>query len=161
MVRRPARIEAELREHTLGAREKTRLEHVKRQGFRFIVVGAAATLVHVTVAVALVETARLSPFWANVPAFVTAFLVSYLGHLRWTFGVSGHHTRRMPRFLSIALMGLGFNQLIVHVMVERMNLDYRLALGFIVLAVPPLVFVASRRFAFSDHERLRPSRPMP
>lgn len=110
---------------------------------------------------ALVESDQLSIFWANIPAFLAAFLLSYLGNLWWTFGVSGHHRKRVSRFLSIAVMAFGLNQMIVYVVADRLGLDYRLALAVVVLAVPPIVFLASRRFAFTDHNQPPPLRPTP
>ena len=124
-----------------------------RQGLRFIGVGAAATALHVMVAMVLVETGRLSLFWANVPAFLGAFFLSYLGNLRWTFGVGGSHRQRVPRFLAIAVTAFALNQSIVYTLAERMGLDYRLALAIVVLAVPPIAFFLSRRFAFSGQEQ--------
>ena len=135
------------------------MKAARRQGLRFVVVGAAATAVHVAVAVALVEAVALSPFWANVPAFLIAFLVSYFGNLCWTFQVKGQHRKRMPRFLSITLLAFGLNQLIVHVVVDRLGLDYRLALALVVLTVPPLVFLAGRAFAFADDGARRLTAP--
>ena len=129
------------------------MEELRRQGPRFIVVGLAATLVHFAVAIALVETDQLAPFWANIPTFFTAFLVSYVGHLKWTFGVAGHHQQRLPRFLSIAMLAFGLNQLIIHLAVDRIGLDYRLGLAIVVLTVPPIVFFAGRAFAFAEIEQ--------
>ncbi len=141
------------------------MRSVGRQGFRFAGVGGAATALHVVVAMVLVETGQLSLFWANVPAFLAAFILSYLGNLKWTFGVGGFHRRRVPRFLLIALLAFALNQSIVYVVVERMDLDYRLALAVVVLAVPPIAFLLSRRFAFPDHGQGasgdRKSRPEP
>ena len=114
-----------------------------------MVVGSTATAVHVAIAIALVEGAGVSPFWANIPAFLVAFVVSYCGNLCWTFQAAGDHLRRVPRFLSVTLLAFGLNQLIVHVVVDRLDLDYRLALALVVSLVPPAVFFASRRFAFS------------
>jgi len=139
------------------------LTSLGRQGLRFIGVGVSATALHVVVAMALVETGQLSIFWANVPAFFAAFFLSYLGNLRWTFGVDGSHRRRVPRFLLIAVIAFALNQSIVYVVAERLGLDYRLALAMVVLAVPPIAFFLSRRFAFSDQDEgaRRGSKPRP
>ena len=112
------------------------------QALRFGLVGAAATLLHVLLAVGLVEAAALSPLSANLAAFCAALAVSYLGNLRWTFALRGAHRTRFPRFATIALLGLLLNQTIVYGFVELLHLDYRAALAVVVLIVPGASFLA-------------------
>ena len=114
------------------------------QGWRFLVVGLAATATHVACGLTLAEAAGLAPFWANLLAFCVALFVSYLGNHRWTFAAKGAHAVHFPRFTAIALAGLSLNQAIVYVMVEVMVLDYR-----VVLVVPALSFVLNRGWVFS------------
>lgn len=56
-----------------------------RQALWFLVVGALAAGVHFVVLVVIVSTTTTTPVWANVMAFLVAFVVSFLGHYHLTF----------------------------------------------------------------------------
>ena len=123
-----------------------------RQAVRFAVVGGGATVTHVAVALALTDAAGLRPFTANLGAFLVALLVSYFGNHAWTFSASGGHARHFPRFAAVAVPALFLNQAIVHVLVDRLGLDFRLALVFVVLVVPALSLILNRLWVFSAAE---------
>ena len=55
------------------------------QALRFLVVGASAALVHFLVLISIVNLTAITPVWANVFAFLVAFVVSFLGHFYLTF----------------------------------------------------------------------------
>jgi putative flippase GtrA len=128
------------------------MTNVTYQAARFGAVGLLATVVHVAVAIALVELAKVPVFWANMGAFCTAVLVSYLGNHRWTFACEGAHARYFPRFISIAALGLAIGQVIVWAIAEQGGGDYRLAVLTVALVVPVFSFLASRLFVFADPE---------
>ncbi|MGE5147008.1 MAG: GtrA family protein [Candidatus Eiseniibacteriota bacterium] len=115
---------------------------------RFVVVGLLATGTHVGVAMALVESGTMGIMTANVVAFMLALAVSYVGNHRWTFAADGDHGRRLPRFVTLALIGFAANQLIVAAIVTLAGWDYRIALAVVVLVMPGLSFVANRRWVF-------------
>lgn len=56
-----------------------------KQALWFLVVGASAALVHFLVLVSIVNFTTTTPAWANVGAFLIAFIVSFLGHFYLTF----------------------------------------------------------------------------
>lgn len=55
------------------------------QAIWFLAVGASAALVHFIVLVSIVKLTTITPVWANVCAFLVAFVVSFLGHFYLTF----------------------------------------------------------------------------
>ena len=55
------------------------------QAIWFLAVGASAALVHFLVLVSIVKLTTITPVWANVCAFLVAFVVSFLGHFYLTF----------------------------------------------------------------------------
>ncbi len=59
-----------------------------RQALWFLVVGASAAGVHFLVLISVVSLTAISPAWANVIAFLLAFIVSFLGHFYLTFNTS-------------------------------------------------------------------------
>ena len=56
-----------------------------QQALLFLIVGASAALVHFLVLVSVVSFTATTPAWANVIAFLLAFIVSFLGHFYLTF----------------------------------------------------------------------------
>jgi len=119
------------------------------QAARFGVVGVLATLTHIAVAIAIVELVALPVFWANIGAFCVAAFVSYGGNHRWTFGRSGCHARYLPRFLSIAGLGLALGQIMVWAITEAGG-HYRVAIVTVAVTVPVFTFLASRFFVFAE-----------
>ena len=122
---------------------------MRSQLWRFGIVGIAATLTHILVAIGFVELAGLPVLMANFLAFAAALCVSYGGNHRWTFERSGAHRRHLPRFVAVATGGLALNQFILWALAIRGGADYRLALGVAVLVVPALSFAVSRAWAFT------------
>ncbi|MDN5566794.1 MAG: GtrA family protein [Psychrobacter sp.] len=59
-----------------------------RQALWFLIVGASAAGVHFLVLISVVSLTTISPAWANVIAFLLAFIVSFLGHFYLTFDTS-------------------------------------------------------------------------
>ena len=125
------------------------MRNVTYQAARFGAVGLLATVVHVVVAIALVEFAKVPVFWANMGAFCTAVFVSYLGNHHWTFACQGAHARYFPRFISIAALGLALGQILVWAITEAGG-NYRVAVLTVAVAVPAFTFLASRLFVFAE-----------
>ena len=124
------------------------MQRLSRQVGRYALVGAAATGLHVLVALSLVEWAQIPVLSANLAAFGCALLESYLGNHRWTFAAKGRHEFHFPRFAAVALLGLALNQAIVYGVVSILELDFRIALAIVVFVIPAVGFLASRYWAF-------------
>jgi putative flippase GtrA len=127
------------------------VSNVTYQAARFGAVGLLATVVHVTVAIGLVELTGLPVFWANIAAFSVAVVISYAGNHRWTFARDGAHARYFPRFVAIAALGLALSQGIVWGITEGGG-DYRIAVLTVALVVPIFGFLASRFLVFIERE---------
>jgi putative flippase GtrA len=121
-----------------------------RQIFRFGVVGVAATVTHVAVAVTLIERVGTPVLAGNGLAFLVAVFVSYFGHHSWTFARDGFHDRHLPRFVTISLIGLALNQAIIFALVTLGGLPYLVGVLVVVSVVPALTFVLSRSWAFVE-----------
>jgi putative flippase GtrA len=113
---------------------------------RFGGVGAIATLVHVAMAgVVLWLWPTLSPFLANVIAFLVAFQISLWGHRRFTFRKAG----RGDRFFALALAGFALNNGVLGALLAATPLDDFPAIVIATFAVPLLMYVAARFWAFA------------
>lgn len=64
---------------------KASVTSASKQALWFLVVGASAALVHFLVLISIVSNTSISPAWANVFAFLVAFVVSFIGHFYLTF----------------------------------------------------------------------------
>ena len=115
---------------------------------RFGTTGVLATLTHVAVFVALVEWLNLRPLYAAAPAFLAAVGVSYGLNYRWTFRADGPHQVMLPRFVLVALAGLGINLLITWLVVDVGKYWYGFALMLVVTLVPLMTYLLSRFWVF-------------
>ena len=122
------------------------------QATRFGLIGIAATIVHVVVALLMHDGFGLSPLWANAVAFLTAWTVSYAGNWIWTFGARTTHDYSVPRYFIVALCGFCLNQLIVFVTTGLWGWPFWAALIPVVVIVPLVGFIASRYWAYRQTE---------
>jgi putative flippase GtrA len=119
-----------------------------RQGGAFALIGVLATLVHVVAALSARAGLGLEPLAANLVGYVSAVGFSYLGNARLTFGRPFRDAAQFVRFVLVSLLGLGLNQAIVYLLVERAGWPFWVALGPVVVLVPALSFALSKLWAF-------------
>lgn len=113
---------------------------------RFGGVGVIATLVHLAVAAAaFIVWPTVSPFVANLMAFIVAFQVSFWGHRRFTFRKDG----RAHRFFVLALGGFALNNGVLATLLIASSIDGLLAIVIATFTVPLLMYVAARFWAFA------------
>ncbi|WP_136067486.1 GtrA family protein [Modicisalibacter radicis] len=113
---------------------------------RFGGVGVFATLVHLAVAAAVFWFwASISPFLANVLAFLVAFQVSLWGHRRFTFRRRGHS----GRFFLVAVAGFAANNGILASLLATTSISGLSAVAISTLLVPLVMFLAARLWAFA------------
>ncbi len=118
------------------------------QSLRFGFVGAVATLVHLTVGSTWIAL-NVNPLWANLWAFMTALLVSFLGHQFFTFRGHGRPIRSTAmRFFSVAVLGFVVNELILLTLTKLLQISPTLSLIISTLSVAIMTFILSRLWAF-------------
>ena len=115
---------------------------------RFGVVGVAATFVHVTALVVLVELLDAHPSPANMAAFASAVAVSYLGNYHWTYKSRAGHVTSFARFTAVALLAAAFNYGIFALLVDAWEIHYLIAVFVVVGTVPILSFAIQRSWVF-------------
>lgn len=127
---------------------------MSRELLWFGIVGVSAMLVHLgSVAVILVPLG-LPPLVANMFAFLLAFQVSHLGHHRFTFrAADAPAARSRRRFFLVAVSSFLVNEAMYALLLRFTELDYRLALAIVLVAVAALTFVSARRWAFASNEQ--------
>jgi putative flippase GtrA len=117
-----------------------------RQGSRFIVTGALATAIHAAIAIAFMQLIAPAPALANGCAFAMATLFSYLGNTLWSFS-SSIRARTFLRFLAVSaggcLLAMG-----VAGAADAAGWNYLVGILLVVCVVPPVTFVAHRRWTY-------------
>lgn len=124
---------------------------MKRELFWFGIVGITAMLVHLGSVSLLLVPLGLPPLVANVIAFLIAFQVSHAGHHRLSFGsAQAPAARSRQRFFVVALASFAVNELMYAALLRFTDLDYRVALAIVLVAVAALTFVSARNWAFAS-----------
>lgn len=116
---------------------------------RFALVGAAATVTHALALTLLVEALGVNATVANGLAFALAVQVTYWGQRLWVFQRKPANALGLVRFAITAGVGLMLNVGIMAIVVDGMQLDYRIGLGLALLAVPLISFILSRKWVFA------------
>jgi putative flippase GtrA len=119
------------------------------QMIRFGLVGAAATGIHMAVAVGLAVGPGWPPLAANLAAFLVAFLFSFQGHFAWSFAGTGVRRRAaMVRFLVIALGAFAVNNGILAGLLEAQVVGPVPALVCAAVVIPIASYAGARLWAF-------------
>jgi putative flippase GtrA len=85
---------------------------------KFSLVGGASTLLHTLVLFAMLYLFHTSTILANTGGFLTAFILSFLGHSKWTFAYTGKPLLAVCRFFCIALLAFIANLAMMHLLQE-------------------------------------------
>ncbi|MBN8432190.1 GtrA family protein [Microbulbifer salipaludis] len=78
---------------------------------RFAAVGGVATAIQYTVLVLLVELFGVVAIAASALAYGLSALANYLLNYHFTFGGAVEHSRSLPKFVAVAVVGLAINTL--------------------------------------------------
>ncbi len=126
------------------------LKKVDRQIFVFGVTGVIATLVHVGVGMFLHHGAGLTPFLANIFAFLCAAGVTLFGNSRIAFADRNKDRSDLPKAAATILLGLALNQGLVLLITGPLAQPYLVALAVIIVTVPAVTFLLFKFWAFRD-----------
>jgi putative flippase GtrA len=123
---------------------------LKRQLFRFVLVGLAATITTYATLIIGVELFDVAAVTASIVGYALGVLVNYWLNYRYTFGSSKKHTFVLPRFLMVTAVGMMLNAFIMYAGIHWFQLNYLLAQLFAVMIVMTWSFSANRLWAFAD-----------
>lgn len=118
---------------------------------RFALVGVAATLIHVMVAVSLIEWQGLHPGIANGVAFIPANLASYVANTCWSFKAR-MDLGNWGRFVAVSFVAWLLTIVIASAVVEAGG-HYLLGITLVVALVPVLTFMAHQKFTYRHSYR--------
>lgn len=118
--------------------------------FKFAGVGIVATLVHYFTALAAVYLVNIPPEIANIIGFMIAFIVSFIGHWRWTFGDHMARFRQaLPSFAVVAASMFFVNALFLHLLLRYTYIRFEFLLLLVQALVFMMTFAISKYWAFA------------
>ena len=124
-----------------------------RQLLRFGMVGLFATIVHMMIGFLLIQS-NWQPEMANLLAFTIAFVVSFIGHLGFSFAdqeVSA--SSALSKFALVALIGFAINEGLLIMLLSDGDLSDTVSLWISTGSAAVLTFALSRLWAFrSPHK---------
>ena len=113
---------------------------------RFVLVGAAATLIHTLVATGLIVRWELHPGGANGAAFIVANLASYVANTCWSFGTQ-MKLGNWGRFALVSFAAWVLTMAIASC-VAAVGWHYLVGIALVIALVPALTFVAHQKFTY-------------
>ncbi|MFG6549500.1 GtrA family protein [Sulfitobacter sp. M21595] len=119
-----------------------------RQLLRFGMVGLFSTFVHMVIGFLLIQS-NWQPVMANLIAFTIAFLISFIGHLGFSFAdqdVSLSNT--LWKFALVALIGLAGNEMLLIVLLSVGDQTEIMSLWTSTGCIAFLTFALSKFWAF-------------
>jgi len=145
-----ARIRLALRDPRSHAPDLVR-EILRLRITRFGLVGISATATLSAAYMSFVSLELLTPFLANLVAYLIAFAVSFLGHRHWTFGDAekgGRNAYAIFRFLAVSLTALAINSAAVLLLVNHLALPVWTPLIVFIGVTPLFTFLMNRFWVF-------------
>ncbi|AWI78360.1 polysaccharide biosynthesis protein GtrA [Parazoarcus communis] len=94
---------------------------------RFAAVGLVGTAAHYALLLVLVEMGGAPPISGSVAGFLLGAMVNYAINHRFVFRSGRAHAEALPRFMTVAGVGLCWNALLMYLLTNLMGLHYLLA----------------------------------
>jgi putative flippase GtrA len=115
---------------------------------RFSAVGALATIVYVVAAMVAVAIGGVAPVVGAVIGFCASFLVSYVGHLRFTFAMPGRYRDYVVKFAVSSLASFLISTITMWIATEVLRIDYKVALVMVAVLIPVCSYLINRFWVF-------------
>ncbi len=116
--------------------------------FRFGLVGLAAAMVHMGVAIFLNRVSNFSVLASNAVGFLIAFSVSFLGQYYWTFRSAASMRGAVSKYFLIAMMAFLVNNLVLVWLVEQNVVGDVEALLIAAAVIPAITYLLGRFWVF-------------
>jgi dolichol-phosphate mannosyltransferase len=124
---------------------------------QFSIVGATGYVVNLTVFSVLLKLAGIHYIPAAVLAFCVAVTNNFLLNRHWTFkAADGHAGFQAARFLTVSLVALGFNLIVLELLVSVAGMEKIPAQAIAIVAATPLNFVGNKLWSFGRHHDRSP-----
>lgn len=116
----------------------------------FAGVGVIGTAAHYSVLIALVQLARADAVISSTLGFVVGAFVNYTLNYLFTFNSSKRHHDALPKFFTVALLGMVANAAIMAELVHQAGMHYLPAQIVATVAVLVWNFAGSKIWVFRE-----------
>jgi putative flippase GtrA len=115
---------------------------------RFGIVGGLALVLYVAVTSSIVQSGIASPIVATIVGHLAAGLVSYFGHLYFSFAVTPNHQAFLWRFAVVAAAAFAMNIGVSWLFTMIIGLPYLVAVGTVAVLMPIINYFFNRYWVF-------------
>lgn len=129
---------------------KSSQQTLRIQFLLFAGVGVIGTAVHYSVLVALVQLARADAVMSSTLGFVVGACVNYILNYIFTFNSSERHLDALPKFFTVALLGMVANAAIMAGLVYQAGVHYLPAQIVATVVVLVWNFAGSKIWVFRE-----------
>lgn len=121
-----------------------------QQVLKFGMVGGLATALHMVVGIVLIFLSW-NPLAANLVAFLTAFVVSFVGHFGYSFAdQNARFSSALWKFAIVGILGFSFNETLLFTLLTLQFFPDPVALFLSTGCAAVLTFFLSRTWAFKN-----------
>ena len=119
------------------------------QFFRYLICGGIATLTDISILFVLTHVVHINYLIAAACAFLTGMVVNYSLNIVLVFKSSGEIKKEFPLFALIGIGGLTWTEIIMWLLVDKLNLYVMIAKGVAIILVLQWNFFMRKKFVFS------------
>lgn len=118
-----------------------------KQMFRFGVVGATAFIIDYVLLYVLTEFCGINYLISSTISFIISLIYNYILSIKWVFDVGHKQTAKdVILFVFLSVIGLGINELIMYLGVEKLDESYLIVKIFATAIVMIFNFVTRKIF---------------
>lgn len=123
--------------------------------FRFGIVGGLATLLYFSMAWWLTVSVEIQATVASLTAYSVATLYSYTAHKFYTFRSNNNHSRELPQFLVLTMIGVILASAIPAIFTTWLEWHAGYALAITCFLIPMINFIGMEKFVFRPDSQSR------
>ena len=98
-----------------------------QQIFKFGIVGGLAFLIDYGLLFLLTEFVNIHYLISSIISFIVSLIFNYILSIKWVFDVTKKQTyKEVIVFVVLSVIGLGINQLVMYVGVDKLTINYML-----------------------------------
>ena len=116
--------------------------------FRFGITGIVSALTYMVLTFVIVETGLAKPIIATIVGYLAAAILSYFGHLYFSFQVEPDHRKFLWRFLVTALVTFALSIFVTWLITDILGGSYRISIAVVTVLLPLINFFCSRFWIF-------------
>ena len=118
------------------------------QIIKFVIVGGIATIIDFVVLYILKEYVGLNEILANTISFTVSVIYNYIASIKWVFDVDKgkNEKQQFIIFIVFSIIGLGINNLILWICIDKFNIHYLIGKVFATGIVMIFNFITRKKF---------------